>query len=145
MQKRVGTALRKLKRKNPGFGGAGKLTDPTIDTLQHYYGIISKCGQFDRNEKAIHAHASLMRCASNKYRPLHDHCPTGSTSWCKYHKDKANKTKLHKHGLGFPWEVIAKVKSEYVSFSNDSFLEVFAWENAKLEWGIKRNDMAMHP
>lgn len=133
MWKRVGTALRKLKGENPGFGGAGKLTDCTIDTLQHYYGIITKCGQFDRNEKAIHAHASLMHCASNKSRPLHDHYPTGSTSWCKYHKDKANKTKLHKYGLGLPWEVIAKVKSEYVSFSNDSLLEVFAWENAKLE------------
>ena len=125
----MGTALRKLKGENPGFGGA----DRTIDTLQHYYGIITKCGQFDRNEKAIYAHASLMHCASNKSRPLHDHCPTRSTSWCKYHKDKANKTKLHNHGLGLPWEVIAKVKSEYVSFSNDSLLEVFAWENAKLE------------
>jgi len=132
VQKRVGTALRKLKRENPGFGGVGKLTDHTTDTLQHYYRIITKCGQFDRNEKAIHAHASLMHCASNKSRPLHDHCPPGSTSWCKYHKDKANKTKLRKHGLGLPWEVIAKVKSEYVSFSNDSLLEVFAWENAKL-------------
>ena len=125
----MGTALRKLKGENPGFGGA----DRTLDTLQHYYGIITKCGQFDRNEKAIYAHASLMHCASNKSRPLHDHCPTDSTSWCKYHKDKANKTKLHNHGLGLPWEVIAKVKSEYVSFSNDSLLEVFAWENAKLE------------
>ena len=95
VQKRVGTALRKLKRENPGFGGA----DRPIDTLQHYYGIFTKCGQFDRNEKAIHAHASLMHCASNKSRSLHNHCPTGSTSWCKYHKDKANKTKLHKHGL----------------------------------------------
>ena len=66
VQKRVGTTLCKLKRENPGLGGTGKLTDRTSDTLQHYYGTISKCGQFDGNEKAIHAHASLMHCASNK-------------------------------------------------------------------------------
>ena len=33
-QKRVGTALRKLKK-----GGKGKLTDAIIDKLQNYYGI----------------------------------------------------------------------------------------------------------
>lgn len=39
VQKRFGTALRKLKRENPGLGGKGKLTDGTIDKLQNYYGI----------------------------------------------------------------------------------------------------------
>ena len=38
VQKRVGTALRKLKRDNPGLGGKGKLTDNLIDKLQNYYG-----------------------------------------------------------------------------------------------------------
>ena len=31
VQKRVWTALRKLKRENPGLGGKGKLTDSQID------------------------------------------------------------------------------------------------------------------
>ena len=35
VQKRVGTALRKLKRENPGLGGKGKLTDSQIDNLQN--------------------------------------------------------------------------------------------------------------
>jgi hypothetical protein len=39
VQKRVGTALRKLKKVTKGIGGIGKLTDPLIDKLQNYYGI----------------------------------------------------------------------------------------------------------
>ena len=36
VQKRVGTALRKLKKENKGIGGKGKLTDSLIDKLQNY-------------------------------------------------------------------------------------------------------------
>ena len=39
VQKWVGTALRKLKKENPGLGGKGKLTDAMIDKMQNYYGI----------------------------------------------------------------------------------------------------------
>ena len=123
VQKRVGTALRKLKRQNPGLGGKGKLTDGTIDKLQNYYGIAIRAnvGNLAGMKKAIHA--SLMHCASSESRPLHDHCPAGSTSWCKYQKDRANRTKLYKHGPGLPLEVIAKLKTEYARLSEDSLLE----------------------
>ncbi|EDO36497.1 predicted protein [Nematostella vectensis] len=81
VQKRVGNSLRKLKRDTPGLGGKGKLTDALIDKLQNYYGIAirSNVGNLEQMRKAIHA--SLMHCASNEARVLHDHCPTGSTSW----------------------------------------------------------------
>ncbi|GFU72809.1 uncharacterized protein TNCV_3712321 [Trichonephila clavipes] len=39
IQKRVGSRLRKLKLKQKGLGGRGKLTDSFIDKLQNYYGI----------------------------------------------------------------------------------------------------------
>ena len=39
VQKRVGSALRKLKKENKGLGRKGKLTDALIDRLQNYYGI----------------------------------------------------------------------------------------------------------
>ena len=39
VQKRVGTALRKLKKQKKGLAGRGKLTDAMIDRLQNYYGI----------------------------------------------------------------------------------------------------------
>ena len=121
VQKRVGTALRKLKRENPGLGGRGKLTDGTIDKLQNYYGIAirSNVGNLAGMKKAIHA--SLMHCASSESCPLHDHCPPGSTSWCRYQQDKANKTSLYKHGLGLPLPVISKLKPEYV---------IAYWKNA---------------
>ena len=38
VQKRVGTALRKV-RKEKKLGGKGKLTDKMIDRLQNYYGV----------------------------------------------------------------------------------------------------------
>ena len=86
VQKRVGTALRKLKRENPGLGGKGKLTDSQIDKLQNYYGIAirSNVGNLAGMKKTIHA--SLMHCASTEQCPLHDHCPTGSASWCRHQK-----------------------------------------------------------
>ena len=39
VQKRVGTALRKLKKEKSGLGGKGELTDAMVDKLQNYYGI----------------------------------------------------------------------------------------------------------
>ncbi|GFV55858.1 uncharacterized protein TNCV_597651 [Trichonephila clavipes] len=52
IQKRVGTRLRKLKSRNKGLKGKGKLTDGLINKLQNYYGIairsnignLKKCG-----------------------------------------------------------------------------------------------------
>ena len=123
VQKRVGTALHKLKQENPGLGGKGKLTDSQIDKLQNYYGIAirSNVGNLAGMKKAIHA--SLMHFASTEQRPLHDHCPTGSASWCRYQQDMANQTKLYKHGPGLPLEVIAKLEPEYVRLSNDILQE----------------------
>ncbi|XP_032238287.2 uncharacterized protein LOC5512949 [Nematostella vectensis] len=123
VQKRVGNSLRKLKRDIPGLGGKGKLTDALIDKLQNYYGIAirSNVGNLEQMRKAIHA--SLMHCASNEARVLHDHCPTGSTSWCKYQKDKADHTNTFKHSAGLPLEILTKVKPVYVRLSEASLLE----------------------
>ena len=78
--RRVGTALRKLKRDNPGLRGKGKMTDSQINKLQNYYGIAirSNVGNLSGMKKAIHA--SLMHCASSEARKLHEHCPIGSAS-----------------------------------------------------------------
>ena len=60
-----------------------------------------------------------MDCASSESHP------TGSTSWCKYQQDKANRTSLYKHGPGLPLQVIAKVKPGYVRLSDDTLLEKY--------------------
>ena len=38
-QKRLGTRLRNLKKKEKGLGGKGKLTDLVIDHLQNFFGF----------------------------------------------------------------------------------------------------------
>jgi hypothetical protein len=57
VQKRVGTALRKLKKENKGQGEKGKLTDALIDRLQNYYGIAirSNVGNLEAMKRAIQA------------------------------------------------------------------------------------------
>ena len=95
VQKRVGTALRKLKKKK-GMEGKGKLTDRMIDRLQNYYGIAMRgnVGNLSKMTKAIYA--SLMHCAASKDRNLHWYCPEGADSWCPFNRDIANGTKLFK-------------------------------------------------
>ena len=119
VQKRVGTALRKLKKDTPGLSGKGKLTDSMIDKLQNYYGIAirSNVGDLQGMKKAVLA--SLFHCASSESRHLHDYCPIGANSWCGYHRDRAN----YKHGPGLPLEVIAKVKPVYQRLSDDGLLQ----------------------
>ena len=149
VQKRVGTALRKLKRDNPGLGGKGKLTDNLIDKLQNYYGIAirSNVGNLAGMKKAIHA--SLMHCASSEACPLHDHCPTGSASWCKYQKDKANHTNLFKHGPGLPLPVIAKLKPEYIRLSENNLLQkclhgkMLTWQRIPKEIYVGRETLEL--
>ena len=122
VQKRLGTALRKLKKEKKGLGGKGKLTNNTIDKLQNYYGIAirSNKGDLAGMKKAIYA--SLMHCASSKDLPLHDHCPDGKESWCGFKRDKANKTNLFKPGPGLPKRIIAELKPIYLRLSNDDLL-----------------------
>lgn len=56
VQKRLGTALRKMKKEKKGFGGKGKLTDAMIDKLQNYYGIAirNNSGNLTAMKKAIY-------------------------------------------------------------------------------------------
>ena len=123
VQKRVGTALRKLKKEKKGLGGRGQLTDAMIDRLQNYYGIAirSNVGDLDKMKKAIYA--SLFHCASSERRNLHSYCPEGSDSWCRFNRDRANQTSLYKPGPGLPDQVIAEVKPVFKRLSEDSLLE----------------------
>ena len=44
-QRRVGTRLRNLKKKEKGLGGQCRLTDAKIDRLQNFTGVV-KCNTF---------------------------------------------------------------------------------------------------
>ena len=86
IQKRVGTALRKLKKENPGLGGKGKLTDSLIDKMQNYYGIAIRANVGNLNEMKNAFLASSFHRASSDACPLHNYCPVGADT------SKVNKT-----------------------------------------------------
>ena len=75
VQKRVGTALRKLKKKNKGLGGKGKLTDFFIDKLQNYYGIAIRSNSGDLEAMREGVRASLFHTAYSERRNLHSLFP----------------------------------------------------------------------
>jgi hypothetical protein len=123
VQKRVGTALRKLKKENKGLGGKGKLTDSFIDKLQNYYGIAIRSNSGDLEAMREGVRASLFHTASSERRNLHSLCPDGPDSWCRFKQDKVNKTSNYKPGPGLPDEIIKLVKPVYERLSNDELLK----------------------
>ena len=124
VQKRVGTALRKFRKKNKGMGGKGKLTDKVIDKLQNYYGIAirSNPGNLDAMKKAILA--ILFYCASSEDNKWHTaYCPKGKNSWCGFMRDRANGTNDYKHGKNLPVSVVTAIKPIYARLSDDGLLQ----------------------
>ena len=123
VQKRVGTALRKLKKEKKGMGGKGRLTDAMIDKLQNYYGIAIRSNSSDLTAMKKAIHASLFHCASSRDNDYHNHCPEGPDSWCGFMKDRANRTNNFKHGNILPKENVKEVKPIYQRLSEDSLLQ----------------------
>ena len=121
VQKRLGTALRKLKKETKGLGGKGKLTDSMIDKLHNYYGIAIRSNSGNLKSMKRDILASLWHCASTVRRPFHNaYCPPGKGSWCGYMQDKAKKTSTYKHGKGLPIAVSTALKPTYARRSNDN-------------------------
>ena len=123
VQKRVGTALRKLKKDRKEMRGKGKLTDKMIDKLQNYYGIAirSNVGNLEGMKKAILA--TLFHCSSSADKPYHTYCPIGKDSWCMFQADKANNTSKFKPGPGLPLTIIAVLKPVFARLSQDQLLK----------------------
>ena len=92
VQKRVGTALRKLRKEKKVMGGKGRLTDAMIDKLQNYYGIAIRSNSGDLTAMKKGIHASLFHCASSRDNDYHNHCLEGPDSWCGFMKYRANRT-----------------------------------------------------
>ena len=117
VQKRVGTALRKLKKEKKGLGGKQKLTDSFIDKLQNYYGIAIRSNSGDLEVMREGVSASLFHTASSERRNPHSLFPDGPDSLCCFKQDKANKTSNYKPGPGLPDDIIKLVKPIYESLN----------------------------
>ncbi|GFS88401.1 uncharacterized protein TNCV_1751361 [Trichonephila clavipes] len=123
IQKRVGTRLRKLKSRNKGLGGKGKLTDGLINKLQNYYGIAirSNIGNLEKMQSAVIA--AFFHCCSSKHQPKHGQCPVGDESWCKFQRAKASNIVYQDKSLGLPQNIVNTIKPVYMDLCDRNLLK----------------------
>ena len=84
--KRMGTALRRLsveaKAQGSSISGKGKLTNAKIMKIQNYYGRAIKEYSNDVDLLKKRIFAIFFHLSSTDQNPKHQHCSTGSNSWC---------------------------------------------------------------
>ena len=127
VQKRLGTALRKLKKTwgkrrlkdGKTIGGRGRLTDKFIDKLQGYYGksIRENGGSVDAMQKAVYA--ILYHRGSSDRKPMHKYCPKGADSWCGWQRDR----KSYTHHGTIPPAIFEELKPIFTRLSDRELLE----------------------
>ncbi|GBM80681.1 hypothetical protein AVEN_137208-1 [Araneus ventricosus] len=131
VQKRMGSRLRKLKKKygskklydNKTISGKGRLTDNIIDQLSVFYGnaIRQHSNSVKDMRNAVWAIYFHMRSTDNE--PLHSFCPAGETSWCKYNQavSKGTAETFH-HKNSLPPAVMDAIKPIFNSLSHPELL-----------------------
>lgn len=127
VQKRMGTRLRNLKKKE-SLGGAGKLTGSLIKDLTVYYGLAIRrnCDNVENMRREIQA--TYFHKISTDDKPRHEYC---SSSWCwwkkreeerelygdpEYEKELEHDPPLHK-------DVAEKIWPIYEELSRDDLLQ----------------------
>ena len=130
VQKRMGSALRKLKSARGNtklcdgktLGGRGRLTAERIEKLQIYYGLAIRRnkGSVSRMKKEIWA--GLEHTASTDEKPQHGNCPDHEGTWCKFKAAQRNGEKyIHKNSL--PEAVVKEIKPIYERLTKQELLE----------------------
>lgn len=131
--KRMGTALRNLKKKGEvlsdgkGWGGRNRLTDPMIINMQNYYhgAIINNLGDVEATQRAIWA--ILYHYASTNENPQHDYCPDAPNTWCRWKKKEAGDEKYkdftHKKEKTVPSAIVEKLVPTFERLSNGDLIE----------------------
>jgi hypothetical protein len=130
IQKRMGARLRRLKNQMKGvklsdglpLSGRNRLTDTCIDQLQTYYGLAIRRNTHDYKcmQKAVWA--TFFHRKSTDENPMHEMCPDGEDSWCRYKKAIAtNQHFSHKNSL--PEAVMDTIKPIYRELSQPDLLK----------------------
>ena len=127
IQKRMGTALRKLKRKSKGIlladnktiGDKGRLTDVYIDSIQNYYGqAIRNNNDIVSMQNAIWAifHHMILPEEAIPLPEQHQYCPRDS--WCKFWASNA----MYKEDSRLPSVFKLLLKQIFSRLSNNDIL-----------------------
>ena len=129
VHKRMYYALKTLKQsavfddkgKRVKFGG--RLTDATIKALNVYYGgaIRNNIGNVDGMIKDINA--TFFHCMSTDEEPMHEFCPTGETSWCKFQRAKAKNEVIPKHNPKIPRDLAKYIRPVFIRLSKRELLD----------------------
>ena len=106
-------------------GGKGRLTDKVIDQMQNHYGkaIRGNKGNLQgmkQSIKAIQCH--MIRNSKLSLAKQHQHCPKSKDTWCKYWKDKSEKTKTYNEDNRLPDVFIKELDPIFVRLSKDELL-----------------------
>ncbi|XP_077258532.1 uncharacterized protein LOC143895352 isoform X2 [Temnothorax americanus] len=126
VQKRMGTRLRDVKKKNKGIGGkgAGKLTDKLIKDLTLYYGLAIRRHPDSAEEMKKAVWATFHHKCSTDDEPKHDNCPPGENSWCKWRVAEATGRLADFHHEPALQESVQKaIRPVYEALSSNDLLQ----------------------
>ncbi|MPC10112.1 hypothetical protein E2C01_002740 [Portunus trituberculatus] len=140
--KRLGIGLRNLRtdtyievgkdgsrKRRSVLGGKNKLTDKTIDRLQHYFKQSIK-RKVNTTEKAMRDEimSSFYHHSSSDDKHNHELCPKGEDSWCFYQAALAKGEMPPSHSeinflLSLPPEQLELVKEVYTRLTTDEMMK----------------------
>ena len=131
VQKRLGSALRDLKQRYRGqklsdgktIGGAGRLTDALMNSLQNYYGDVIRKNKGDIDAMVKGVQATLLHSNSSDETPRHHLCPPGEDSWCKWQVAKAKGEEYHHKKSPIPEPIVQLLKPIYARLGSKKLLE----------------------
>ena len=135
VQKRLGRSLINLKQRcgsrplsdGKPIGGRGRLTAGKIDSLQNYYGDAIRKNGGDVTATARAIWASLMHnCTLSNASESHQFCPDGTTSWCRWKRQKAGGTGQEQVAPSsniIPKAIFTEIKPVYIRLAEKSLLE----------------------
>ncbi|GFX74941.1 uncharacterized protein LOC101238613 [Trichonephila clavipes] len=104
------------------LGEKSKLAYKLIHKIQNYYGIAIRSNVGNLQKMMSSVIAAFSQCVSRKNNLLHELCPEGSESWCRYQRAEASESPL-KEKLGLPRKIINQIKPSYMKLCNKTLLE----------------------
>ena len=105
------------------IGGAGRLTDALINSLQNYYGDVIRKNKADLDGMVKGVQATLLHSNSTDEAPRHHLCPEGEDSWCKRQVAKAKGEEYHHKKNPIPEPIVHLLKPIYARLGSRKLLD----------------------